>query len=73
MSKLEYAFWSFAVSAVFGGTLGGLLFSFTEVLGLFVGSLFSVLAFVVLINIDKGSEETAELDYSEQKRCLNDV
>ena len=73
MSKPEYAFWSFVVSAVFGGTWGGLLFWFNEVLGLFVGSVFSVLAFVVLINIDKGSEETEELDYSEQKRRFNDV
>jgi hypothetical protein len=73
MSKLEYAFWSFVVAAFFGGTWGGLLFWFNEVLGLVVGSVFSVLAFVALINIDKESEETEELDYSEQKRRFNDV
>jgi NhaP-type Na+/H+ or K+/H+ antiporter len=68
MSKLEYAFWSFAVSAVFGGTWGGLLFWFNEILGLFVGSLFSVLAFVILINMDKQEEEQPQ-----HNRRFNDL
>jgi hypothetical protein len=68
MSKFEYAFWSFVVAAVFGGTWGGLFFWFNEVLGLFVGSLFSVLAFVILINMDKQEEELPQ-----HNRRFNDL
>ena len=68
MSKFEYAFWSFVVAAFFGGTWGGLLFWFNEVLGLFVGSLFSVLAFVILINMDKQEEEQPQ-----HNRRFNDL
>ncbi len=68
MSKLEYAWWCFVVSAFFGGTWGGLLFWFNETLGLVVGAGFAVLCFVGLINMDDEEEELPQ-----HNRRFNDL
>ena len=68
MSKFEYAWWCFVLAGIMGGTWGGLLFWFNEVLGFIVGFSLFALTFLVLLRIDNEEEELPQ-----HNRRFNDL
>ena len=74
MSKLEYLWWCFVIAAVLGGTWGGLLYWFNEMLGISVGISLFLFCMVILINIDKNAQVVDEEEELKKfKRRFNDV
>jgi hypothetical protein len=69
MGKTEYLWWCFVVSAILGGSWGGLLYWFNEIAGISIGFGLFLFAFVVLVNMD--SEEEEELP--QHNRRFNDL
>ena len=74
MNKLEYLWWCFVIAAVLGGTWGGLLYWFNEMLGISVGISLFLFCMVILINIDKNAQVVDEEEELKKfKRRFNDV
>lgn len=68
MSKLAYTWWCFVVSAVLGGSWGGVIYLVHEIAGLSIGMSLFCLSFVILVRLCNREEDPVQ-----HNRRFNDI